>query len=103
MKRVANAAADLGSEGWHKPWSGSNGGNCVEAKRLDDGSIALRNSTHPEGPALMYSRSAIAEFINAAKSGAADFLFTGPQADEPDPQPHETQQPHHTSANEGTK
>ncbi|HET6859318.1 MAG TPA: DUF397 domain-containing protein, partial [Streptomyces sp.] len=24
-------AADLPSEGWYKPWSGGNGGNCIEA------------------------------------------------------------------------
>ena len=39
MDRIHNGmrASDLGSEGWQKPWSGGNGGNCVEAMKLDDG------------------------------------------------------------------
>ncbi|WP_328869622.1 DUF397 domain-containing protein [Streptomyces sp. NBC_00287] len=74
MTHVANAAKDLGLEGWHKPWSGSNGGNCVEAKVLDSGQVALRQSTDPQGPALICTTPAIAQFVEAAKSGMADFL-----------------------------
>ncbi|MEU6379270.1 DUF397 domain-containing protein [Streptomyces sp. NPDC046909] len=74
MISAINAAEDLGAEGWHKPWSGTNGGNCVEAKKLDSGEVALRQSTDPEGPALICSPSAITEFIEAAKGGGADFL-----------------------------
>ncbi|MFE2301606.1 DUF397 domain-containing protein [Streptomyces sp. NPDC059445] len=69
------SAASLGSEGWHKPWSGTNGGSCVEAKRLPDGSVALRQSRDPEGPALIWSRDEMAAFIEGAKSGQADFLI----------------------------
>jgi hypothetical protein len=76
MKHAVNAAKDLGTEGWHKPWSGSNNGNCVEVKKLDGGHVALRQSTDPEGPALICATSSIAEFVGAAKAGAADFLLT---------------------------
>ncbi|MFD9461837.1 DUF397 domain-containing protein [Streptomyces sp. NPDC060027] len=69
------SAVDLGTEGWHKPWSGTNGGSCVEAKRLPDGSVALRQSRDPEGPALIYSREEMIAFIDGAKSGQADFLI----------------------------
>jgi hypothetical protein len=75
MKHVKNAAKDLGVEGWRKPWSGSNNGNCVEVKKLDDGNVALRQSTDPDGPALVCAPSVMAEFISAAKTGAADFLI----------------------------
>ncbi|MEV6162822.1 DUF397 domain-containing protein [Streptomyces sp. NPDC052052] len=68
-------AGDLGSEGWHKPWSGGNGGNCVEAMKLSDGRIAVRQSADPDGPALIYSHREIAAFIQGAKSGQADFLL----------------------------
>ena len=67
-------ARELGSEGWHKPWSGQNGGACVEAKKLPDGRVALRQSTDPDGPALLYSPQEINAFIQGAKSGEADFL-----------------------------
>lgn len=67
-------ARELGSEGWHKPWSGQNAGACVEAKKLPDGRVALRQSTDPDGPALLYTPQEISAFIQGAKSGAADFL-----------------------------
>ncbi|GAA4762344.1 MULTISPECIES: DUF397 domain-containing protein [Streptomyces] len=76
MKPIYNGmpAAELGEEGWHKPWSGGNGGNCVETMKLADGRVAVRQSSDPEGPALIYTRSEIAAFIQGAKAGKADFL-----------------------------
>ncbi|GAU68987.1 putative regulatory protein [Streptomyces sp. NBRC 110611] len=68
-------AKELGSEGWHKPWSGGNGGECVEAMRLWDGRIALRQSTDPDGPALIYTHHEMVSFIEGAKAGHADFLL----------------------------
>ncbi|MFI6348583.1 DUF397 domain-containing protein [Streptomyces sp. NPDC050560] len=68
-------AGDLGTEGWHKPWSGTNGGSCVEAKRLPDGGVALRQSTDPQGPALVYTRNEMVTFLEGVKSGEADFLI----------------------------
>ncbi|MBA0052313.1 DUF397 domain-containing protein [Streptomyces sp. AJS327] len=66
-------AKELGTDGWHKPWSG--GGSCVEAMRLGDGRVALRQSTDPEGPALIYTSHEIETFIRGAKKGEADFLL----------------------------
>lgn len=68
-------AWQLGADGWRKPWSGGNGGSCVEAKRLGDGRVALRQSTDPDGPALIYTRHEITTFIQGAKAGQADFLL----------------------------
>ena len=77
MDRIYNGmpATLLGQQGWRKPWSGGNGGSCVEAMRLRDGRVALRQSTDPEGPALIYSRHEIRTFIEGVKSGDADFLL----------------------------
>ena len=69
-------AGDLGTVGWHKPWSGGNGGSCVEAMKLADGRIALRQSTDPDGPALIYTNHEITTFIQGAKAGQADFLLS---------------------------
>ena len=76
--RVYNGmpAKDLGSEGWRKPWSGGNGGSCVEALKLTDGRVAIRQSTDPDGPALIYSHHEITSFIQGAKAGHADFLLS---------------------------
>lgn len=71
-----HARPELGSEGWHKPWSGGNGGNCLEAMKLDDGRIAVRQSTDPDGPALIYTSAEMTAFIEGAKAGEADFLLS---------------------------
>ncbi|MER5180721.1 DUF397 domain-containing protein [Streptomyces sp. NPDC002896] len=69
-------ARELGTEGWHKPWSGGNGGNCVEAMKLSDGRVAVRHSADPDGPALIYTPGEINAFIEGAKAGEADFLLS---------------------------
>ncbi|HEY5987721.1 MAG TPA: DUF397 domain-containing protein [Streptosporangiaceae bacterium] len=68
--------ADLGAEGWSKPWSSPNGGSCLEAKKLPGGAVALRQSTDPHGPTLILQPSEIRAFINGAKSGLADYLLS---------------------------
>jgi hypothetical protein len=77
MGRIYNGmpAKQLGTEGWHKPWSGGNGGSCVEALKLADGRVALRQSADPDGPALIYTPHEISKFIQGAKAGDADFLL----------------------------
>ena len=69
-------AADLGTEGWRKPWSGSNGGACLEAKKLPGGQVALRQSADPASPALILEPHEIRAFIQGAKAGLADDLLT---------------------------
>lgn len=70
-------ARELGEQGWEKPWSGPNGGQCVEMKRLADGRVAVRQSTDPTGPALIYTTDEITAFITGAKAGLADHLLAG--------------------------
>jgi hypothetical protein len=68
-------AASLGTEGWTKPWSGPNGGDCLEAKKLPGGRVALRQSTDQAGPALILEPNEIRAFIAGAKTGLADDLL----------------------------
>jgi hypothetical protein len=65
----------LGSRGWSKPWSDDAGGACVEAKKLADGSVALRHSADPHGPALVLTHKEMAGFLASVKAGEADFLL----------------------------
>ncbi|MCX4878788.1 MULTISPECIES: DUF397 domain-containing protein [unclassified Streptomyces] len=67
-------AADLGEQGWESPWSGPNGGQCVQTKQLADGRVALRQSTDPAGPALIYTPEEITAFVAGVKRGLADHL-----------------------------
>ncbi len=68
-------AASLGADGWRKPWS-DNGGDCLEAKKLPGGRVALRQSADPAGPALILEPNEIRAFVNGAKAGLADDLLT---------------------------
>lgn len=87
MQEIYNGmpAKDLGSTGWRRPWSGTNGDSCLEVMVLADGRIALRKSTDPNGPALIYSPHEIKTFIHAAKHGHADFLLAPPSDTSPSP------------------
>jgi hypothetical protein len=60
---------------WTKPWSSSNGGACVETAKLAGGRVAVRQSTDPEGPALIFEPAEIRAFVEGARSGLADFLL----------------------------
>jgi Domain of unknown function (DUF397) len=73
--RTGLPAADLGPDGWAKPWS-DNGGSCLEAKKLPGGQVALRQSTDPDGPALILEPAEVRAFIDGAKAGLADDLLT---------------------------
>jgi len=70
-------ASDLGEQGWERPWSGPNGGQCVEMKRLADGRVAVRQSTDPAGPVLIYTPEEITAFVAGVKQGLADHLTAG--------------------------
>lgn len=65
-------ASELGELGWERPWSGPNGGQCVELKRLSDGRVAVRQSTDPDGPALIYTPDEMRAFVRGVKDGLAD-------------------------------
>ena len=67
-------AADLGPDGWAKPWS-DNGGSCLEAKKLPGGRVALRQSTDPHSPAIILEPDEIRAFVLGAKAGLADDLI----------------------------
>lgn len=67
-------ASDLGEQGWERPWSGPNGGQCVEMKRLADGRVAVRQSTDPTGPVLIYTQEEMTAFVAGVKKGLADHL-----------------------------
>jgi hypothetical protein len=73
--RTGAPAAALGPDGWTRPWS-DNGGSCLEAKKLPDGRVALRQGTDPDGPALILEPAESRAFIEGAKAGLADDLLT---------------------------
>ena len=74
MSSIRNgmAASTLSEARWHKSSrSGPTGGNCVEVAPVAGGGVALRNSRHPDGPALIFTQ---AEW-DAFRGGVADGEF----------------------------
>jgi uncharacterized protein DUF397 len=67
-------AGNLGEAAWLKSRHSNSQGTCVEMARLPDGQIAVRNSRHPEGPALVYTRAEIEALIWGARDGDFDML-----------------------------
>ncbi|MEV6012414.1 DUF397 domain-containing protein [Streptomyces sp. NPDC051976] len=58
-----------GAEWFKSSHSNDQGGNCVEAARLGTGSMAVRDSKDPQGPALVFTPEAWSAFAAAARSG----------------------------------
>lgn len=66
-------AADLTGVTWIKSRrSGPTGGNCVEVAFLAGGGVAMRNSRHQAGPALVFTGAEWAAFIGGALDGEFD-------------------------------
>ena len=68
------AASELGSVQWRKSSASNPSGNCVEVAALPSGDVAMRNSRHPAGAALIYTRAEIAAFLAGARNGEFDDL-----------------------------
>lgn len=59
---------------WQKSRRSNPSGNCVEMATLPGGGVAVRNSRHPDGPALVYTRDEIVAFLEGARDGDFDHL-----------------------------
>jgi hypothetical protein len=59
---------------WRKSRHSNPSGNCVEIAALPGGTIAIRNSRHPAGPALICPRAEFAAFLAGARDGDFDHL-----------------------------
>jgi hypothetical protein len=69
------SATALNPVSWTKSSHSNATGNCVELAGLPDGSVAIRNSRDPDGPALVYTRDEIAAFVAGARDGDFDAVF----------------------------
>jgi uncharacterized protein DUF397 len=68
-------AGQLVGVAWQKSRRSNPSGNCVECALLPDGSVAVRNSRDPEGPALIYTPAEIEAFLGGVRDGDFDNLL----------------------------
>ena len=75
--RVYNGvpAGQLPGARWRKSARSSAQGNCVEVARLSGSEVAIRNSRHPQGPALVFTEAELDAFIGGVKDGDFDDLL----------------------------
>jgi hypothetical protein len=59
---------------WRKSTASNPSGACVEVAALAGGDVAVRNSRHPSGPALVYTRAEITAFLAGVRNGEFDDL-----------------------------
>ncbi|NBE51255.1 DUF397 domain-containing protein [Streptomyces boluensis] len=71
------AATEIDGVVWQKSMHSNSQGSCVEFAKLTDGSVAVRNSRHPDGPALVYTRAEIEAMLLGVKDGEFDHLAAG--------------------------
>ena len=70
-------AGELGELDWRLAVGrAGQAGSGVELAKLPDGQIAVRNSTDPDGPALIYTRAEIEALIGGAQDGDFDALLS---------------------------
>lgn len=68
--RNGMSAGEISGAVWVKSTrSGPTGGNCVEVAFLGDGQVAVRNSRHASGPALVFTAAEWDAFVGGARDG----------------------------------
>ena len=70
------SAGDLDGAAWRKSQRSNSQGACVEMARIGAGTVAMRNSRDPEGPALMYGREVIVALVESLKEGDFDNMVS---------------------------
>ncbi|MGW7412611.1 DUF397 domain-containing protein [Streptomyces sp. NPDC054863] len=65
---------------WLKSRKSTANGQCIELASLPLGKVAMRNSTDPAGPALVFTLAELDAFLDGARNGEFDHLTFTNQA-----------------------
>ena len=59
---------------WRKSTASTQNGECVELAALPDGAVAVRDSKHPDGAILTFTRAEFRAWLDGARAGEFDDL-----------------------------
>lgn len=59
---------------WRKSSFSSDQGECVETAQLSDGTVAVRNSNHPQAGVVYFTPAEMSAWIKGCKAGEFDDL-----------------------------
>jgi len=65
---------DPNTAAWRKSSFSNDQGQCLETAALTDGTIAVRNSNHPEAGVILFTRAEMAAWIKGCQAGEFDDL-----------------------------
>jgi Domain of unknown function (DUF397) len=68
-------ASKLHGVQWRKSQRSTAEGECVQTAKLPGGGVAVRNSRHPDGPAILFSDAEFRTFLEGVKHGDFDDLL----------------------------
>jgi hypothetical protein len=68
------ATNELDTAPWRKSSFSGDQGSCVETAPLTDGTIAVRNSNHPDAGVVLFTRTEMDAWIKGCKAGEFDDL-----------------------------
>ncbi|WP_217199899.1 DUF397 domain-containing protein [Streptomyces buecherae] len=68
------SASTITGAAWLKARASVGAGECIEVAGLSEGGVAMRNSRHPEGPALIFTKAELRAFLDGAKGSEFDHL-----------------------------
>ncbi|MFI6808127.1 DUF397 domain-containing protein [Streptomyces luteogriseus] len=67
-------AGEITGVTWLKARASVGAGECVEVAGLPEGGVAMRNSRHPDGPALVFTKAELRAFLAGVKGSEFDHL-----------------------------
>ncbi len=80
-ERSSESLAGTATPRWRKSQHSNPNGACAELAPLSGGSVAMRNSRHPDGAVLIYTAAEFLAFLLGAKDGEFDDLTNGGRPD----------------------